>query len=446
VGVTVLFRQIDRLFAALFGTFQRALFWELFRVFILCLIGLAGVFTMGAVLQQLQSGASLGQVLKILPLLTTNLLPYIIPPSCLFATCVVYGRVSYDNEAVALKAAGVDLLAVLRPAIALGLVAAAGTAALQFSLTPASWRQTKETLLADPEEAICLALKRERTMKFPGGKDTYVLYVRDVEDRRLLDVIVKRKPTQPGGRAGSNADDADIAVARTREARLKVDLDRKVIRLEGSNWSGPGFTRSGDDPFEHDLPPQFNLDALRKEFEDNPASVDWMQLRGMAAERAGQAAANDRLRAELAALPADKPLTLNEQADIADRVGLDVSRVPLDAGGRVGQMEHCKNVARHLRRIDLIMRHEYHLRPAMAFGCLFFAVLGCPVGLWANRADFLSIFVVCFLPALFVYYPVLFMAGGYARDGSIPMPVGVWAANAVLAVAGVVLSWRLIRR
>ncbi len=442
----MLFRLIDRLFAALFGTFQRALFWELLRVFILCLIGLAGVFTMGAVLQQLQSGASLSQVLKILPLLTTNLLPYIIPPSCLFATCVVYGRVSYDNEAVALKAAGVDLLAVLRPAVALGLVAAAGTAALQFSVTPASWRQTKETLLADPEEAICLALKRERTMKFPGGKDTYVLYVRDVEERRLLDVIVKRKPTQPGGRTSSGSDDADIAVARTREARLAVDLDKKVIRLEGSNWSGPGFTRSGNDPFESDLPPQFNLDALRKELEDNPASVDWVDLTGVAADRAVMAAANARLRDELAALPTDKTLSAAEQAEVAGRAGLDVTRVPLEPAGRTAQIEHCKNLTKHFTRLDRIMRYEYHMRPAMAFGCLFFAVLGCPVGLWANRADYLSIFVVCFLPALFVYYPVLFMAGGYARDGRIPMPVGVWTANAVLGVAAVVLSWRLIRR
>jgi lipopolysaccharide export system permease protein len=82
----------------------------------------------------------------------------------------------------------------------------------------------------------------------------------------------------------------------------------------------------------------------------------------------------------------------------------------------------------------------------MAFGCLFFALLGCPAGLWASRADYLSIFAILFLPALFVYYPTLFMAGGYARDGKIPMAAGVWTANAVLALVAVVLSWRLIRR
>lgn len=437
----MLSRLTDRLSAAVFGTFQRTLFWELVRVFALCLVALAGVFTMGAVLQQLQFGATLTQVLKILPLLTATLLPYILPPACLFASCVVYGRLSHDNEAVALKAAGVDLYTVLRPAVALGLVVSAGTAALQFSFTPLAWRQSKEALLGDPEEAVCLALKKDRTMKFPGRKDTFVLYVRDVEDRRLLDVIIKRRPTDP-----SAGDASDIAVARTREARLKVDLDKKLIRLEGNDWAWPGGSRMGDDQFEYDLPPQFNVDYLRRELADNPATLDWLDLPAAAAGRAALADRNRALAATLAAVPAGKVLTDAERVAIAESVGLPLDRVPPDEANRNRECQNSDGVRKHFARLDRIMRYEYHVRPATAAGCLFFALLGAPVGLWANRADYLSIFVVCFLPALFVYYPVLFMAGGYARDGQVPMAAGVWAADAVLAVAAVTLSWRLIRR
>ena len=42
-------------------------------------------------------------------------------------------------------------------------------------------------------------------------------------------------------------------------------------------------------------------------------------------------------------------------------------------------------------------------RPALAFGCMVFALIWCPVGMMANRADYLSTFVVCFLPTVFVY-------------------------------------------
>jgi lipopolysaccharide export system permease protein len=373
--------------------------------------------------------------------MTATLLPYIIPPSCLFASCVVYGRMSHDNEAVALKAAGVDLFSILRPAFALGLVAAAATASLQFNFTPHAFRQSKEILINDPEEAICLALKNNRMIKFASPKAQYVLFVRDVEDRRLLDVVLKRKTVAPGGMAG----EVDF-VARTREARLQVDLDRKLLRLEGNEWTWPGGSRRDDDEFEHELPSQFDLNALRTEMQDNPAAIDWIHLPARAANRRALADVSLRLKDALLALPSDKQLTLAEQAELAASVGAEPNQVPLDGPGRLKQAEYCANVAKHFNRLDRIIRYEYYLRPATSFGCLFFALLGCPVGLWANRADYLSIFVVCFLPALFVYYPVLFMAGGYARDGRVPMVFGVWAANAVLAFASLILAWRLIRR
>ena len=79
-------------------------------------------------------------------------------------------------------------------------------------------------------------------------------------------------------------------------------------------------------------------------------------------------------------------------------------------------------------------------------GCLVFALIGCPVGLWANRADYLSTFVICFLPAVCVYYPLLLAGSNMAKDTRLPLVVGCWLANAVVGGAGAVLAWRLLRR
>ena len=89
---------------------------------------------------------------------------------------------------------------------------------------------------------------------------------------------------------------------------------------------------------------------------------------------------------------------------------------------------------------------EFYQRPALAVGCLLFALLGCPVGIWANRADYLSTFVICFLPALFVYYPLQFAGGGLSRDGKVPIWFGYWMANIAIGAIGLVLNWRLLRR
>jgi lipopolysaccharide export system permease protein len=118
----------------------------------------------------------------------------------------------------------------------------------------------------------------------------------------------------------------------------------------------------------------------------------------------------------------------------------------IPAPERIRQIEHHQNVGKYFDRISRTLMLEYHMRPALAFGCLCFAIIGCPVGLWANRADYLSTFVICFLPTIIVYYPILLSGGGMARDGSIPMLAGVWAANGVALVLAVILTWRLIKR
>lgn len=458
----MLSRLLDYLFAALFGTFQRMIFWELARVFLLCLFALAGVFTLLAVLQQIQFGVSLAQAFKMLPLLVPTSIPWITPPACLFASCVVYGRMANDNEAVALKAAGVDLLSVLRPAMLLGAVAATFTAYLQFDVTPQAWRGSREVLIEDPEEAIGLVLKRRQTLEFLSGNTLTKLSVREVQagtrketiggeelerpEQRLMDVVVKQR------KVGSKSWEDVDGVARTHSAVLRVDTDARKVRLVAERWeswsrsSEPGAGGTGshimDKPTDMDLPTQFDLEVLRKDNANNPSMVDWIHLPGSAANAAALSEKHREYVRKLTELP-DRALTADEVSRFVAEVGIPVSPEP---GARLLEAQHNQNSSNLFARVDRTMRYEYYLRPAIAFGCLLFAVLGCPVGLWANRADYLSIFVICFLPALLVYYPILFMVGGYARDGKIPMATGVWAANGVLAVATVVLSWRLIRR
>ena len=69
-----------------------------------------------------------------------------------------------------------------------------------------------------------------------------------------------------------------------------------------------------------------------------------------------------------------------------------------------------------------------------------------PVGLRASRADYLSVFLVCFMPAVFAYYPLLLAGTNLAKDGKLPLAVGVWGANVVALIAAFVLARLLVRR
>jgi lipopolysaccharide export system permease protein len=85
------------------------------------------------------------------------------------------------------------------------------------------------------------------------------------------------------------------------------------------------------------------------------------------------------------------------------------------------------------------------MRPTLALGCLCFALLGGPVGIWFSKSDYLSAFVTCFLPIVTVYYPVLFCMINVARIGRFPPWMGMYNANLLLLAVGVVLFRRLQR-
>jgi lipopolysaccharide export system permease protein len=57
----------------------------------------------------------------------------------------------------------------------------------------------------------------------------------------------------------------------------------------------------------------------------------------------------------------------------------------------------------------------------------------------------MSIFFLCFVPILVLYYPLLVTGENIARAGVYPQ-YSVWLADAVLAVGGVLLLSRVMRR
>src|SRR5436305_14819213 len=106
---------------------HRMIFRELVRVFVLCLVGITGILLLaGIVAEASQQGLNPGQIVSIIPLLIPSTLPYTIPATTLFATCVVYGRLAADNEILALRASGINMVKVVWPGVFLGLITSIG--------------------------------------------------------------------------------------------------------------------------------------------------------------------------------------------------------------------------------------------------------------------------------------------------------------------------------
>jgi len=406
------------------STLNRMIFAELVKVFLLSLGSLTGLFLLAGIIQQaIQLGLSPAQIVAAIPLFVPFTLPYTIPATTLFATCVVYGRLAHDNEIVAVKGAGVHLFSLLSPAILLGLITAGATAALYHTVIPRTQQMLQEELLKDPEEALYSALRREKSLRHPSSD--YVIFVRDVQGRRLIDVVIKQKSKTERQNAFT-AGGYDY-VFRAQTAQLRVDAAEGMMYIDPDRFMVYNPSTQGTSalnaPIPVKLPDNFNAQDART----RPSSLTWKEL-GPRIEV---------LKRDRDAKIAERDASREQSSKIAD----DSMR-----SLHLTQDAHFKSQIENASRLIVNVESEYHMRPALALGCLVFALIGCPVGIWATRADYLSTFVICFLPTVLIYYPLIFAGSNLGRDGKIPLALGWYLADIVLGLLGIALTWRLLRR
>jgi lipopolysaccharide export system permease protein len=434
-----------------FGSINRMILAELVKVFLMSLVALTGMFLLAGLIQEAtQKGLSPGQIITAIPLIIPNTLPFTIPATTLFATCVVYGRMSADNEVLVLRAAGVNIYHLLWPALALGIGTTAATAALYYDTIPRSQQQLKAQLENDAEDILYGMLKREGGLR--QANLDYVLFVRDVQGRDLIDVVMKKRRADRTGYE---------LVARAQTAKLRVrdaadalpdpaDPAKKVptsaferFRLKHSAGGGAVgqkelvvyMDRCYVDSLKGDAAAELHGQEYAtplpntifgKPTPDRPSSQTWNELFVNLAEAKKDYADLQAELQEVQGRPEPVPAVgTKTNAELSQEI-------------RTGPV-------RYTRELILKTEVEIQMRPALAVGCLCFVLIGCPVGIWASRSDYLSVFMICFLPTMFLYYPLLLAGLNLSKNGKVPAWTA-WAADAVGMLVALVLIRRLMKR
>jgi len=87
---------------------------------------------------------------------------------------------------------------------------------------------------------------------------------------------------------------------------------------------------------------------------------------------------------------------------------------------------------------------EFHRRLALPTSCLVLALVGIPLGLSSKKGGKSMGFVLTIV-LVFLYYFVSLTGISLGRNGRIPPMAGVWAANTLFLIAGLVLLYRVER-
>jgi lipopolysaccharide export system permease protein len=355
----------------------------------------------GLVQEATQQGLNPIQILCMAPFVIPASLPYTIPATLLLAVTVVYGRLAADNEITATKAAGINVLYLVVPALVLGVGLSLLTLFFHDRVIPASNMRMRAVLVSNVEDVVYAALRRDHVLKAHGMP--YEIHAQRVEGKRLINTTFKRR-VPPGS--------YDLIVF-AQEATLEFDIQNEIVNVklfnaEVTDGKGTRIEIGKDKVFPIGLP---NITDLSRGIRD-------MTIRDI--ERRIDEVR--RVQATDCGKWVFRSLTPISSGRLAE-----VQWASLEAVADRG-----RDAQRKIWRLAL----EPQMRQAISFGCLAFVLLGCPIAILWQKGDYLSAFMTCFLPIILLYYPLLMLGFNSSKEGFCP-PIVLWGGNAMLAVLSI---------
>jgi len=388
----------------------RYVLWELLQVFLVALSALTlFMLVVGLVKEAQQQGLGPLQILALVPYVLPEAMRFAVPGTMLFAVASVFGRMSASNEVTALKAAGITPMALVWPALALGLVVS--FVSVWLNDVAVSWGRdgVRRVVVNSVEQIIYSRLRQQRSYATPQVS----INVKGVEGDRLI------RPTLT-----FQADSGTPATVSAAEARLAANPDggTLVVTLRDGTLHMGDYTASFPDTIVREVP----LDAVSRK-ETSSTSPSEIAMADFPEARIRQVAKIDQVEQVIAGKAA---------------IGLVTGRI-----------EHAipsftlpdRELLRHERNRLFRIVMEPWRRWANGFSCLCFVLVGAPMAIRMRNADFLTSFFLCFLPILVVYYPVFMLGVDQAKRGVVP-PVAVWLGNVLVVLWGWWLLRQVVRR
>jgi lipopolysaccharide export LptBFGC system permease protein LptF len=156
---------------------SRTLFWyvfkDLMKIFFMASGALAGIMSFAGLLRPLtQKGLDGWQVALLLRYLMPAMSAYSLPVAALFATTVVYGRMSADNEVTACRACGISFLSMTMPAMLLGLFVGMASMFMLCFTVPNATMKIEQVIVSNLGGLIAHQIEQTHEVPFPDNKFT----------------------------------------------------------------------------------------------------------------------------------------------------------------------------------------------------------------------------------------------------------------------------------
>jgi len=429
---------------------------HLFPFFYALLILLFLLFTnflLRAVDKFLGKGLPLNIVLEYLALNTAWILALAAPMAVLVATLMAFGRLSEDNEIMALKGSGVNLMKIMGPALLFSFVVAGFLIYFNNAILP--HMNHKARLLSrdiyrkrpdlnveagyfiDDLPQYSFIVKGKRGNRYQDvrifGKDRNVTQTSihaeegtfaTIEDAILITLFngeiheldVKnyqnyRRISFERHRILIPADDLSL------ERRATTSRSDREMTVTMMNEKIQGYKKKVNDVIKRiDL-------HLKKEFPDRSPPEDFEKV----SKLIGQIIQN--LDRELSSTEKNAK-TINEKKRTLKMLSQRLKAEYNLIGG----------YKRSINRYNV----EIHKKFSIPIACIVFILVGAPLGMMARKGGFIT--AITFSIGFFLIYWIFLIGGEEMADRNLISPIpAMWTPNLILGIAGIYLSFRTSR-
>lgn len=436
--------------------------------FFICLFVFMMQFTWRYVDELIGKGLSLEILAKFFWYMGITLVPTSLPLAILLASLITFGNMGEQLELLAMKAAGVPLLRIMRPLFLIVLVLAGMSFYFQNSTSPYAQISLRTLLLSMKQTSPAVEIPEG---VFYSGVPNVNLFVQEknAETGMLYQVIIYK--TDKG------FDRAQIVLADS--GRMEMTADKMHLKLD--LWNGEQFENlqeqdaaalsSASVPYDRET---FRYKQFLIDFDSNFSMMDADMLRDMASAKNMRQIEHsvDSVNKELDSLGRDFykvlrtnyfPAPAKAKAAAGTAVGgrgaealsFDSLTASLSADERLLVSQKAANAVRNLyaelewKRVTpkdggrFIRRHwiEWHQKMTLSLACLFFFFVGAPLGAIIRKGG-LGLPTVISVIIFIVYYIINTSGMKMARDGSVDMWYGMWISTIVLTPFGIFLTYK----
>lgn len=455
--------RIKRLYTFILQTFLPVFC----MTFLICLFIVLMQFLWKYVDEMVGKGLEMKVLFELFFYAALSLAPMALPLAILLASLMTFGNMGERLELLAMKAAGVSLIKIMRPLMITVGIIAVGAFFFQNEVLPRSQVKLYSLLFSMRHKSPELDIPEGVFYKEIDGYNLYVKH-KNRDTGVLYDVMIYD--------ISGSFEDAAVIVADS--GKLKMTDDKRYLIL--TLWNGESFenlkdqrTATSNVPYRREtfskkeilIEFDANFNRMDESFMSNQyigknmkelqTSIDSLTVRSdsVATQYATTLKKNTYFKGILNDAAADSILNnpVSEPASVEKTLQQaslrDLQNIYAKAASKSGSVEQDYIFKRSMQEDEnkVIRRHEIemHKKFTLSIACLLFFFIGAPLGAIIRKGGLgMPVIISIFL---FIVYYIIDTAGyKMARDGQLAVWEGIWLSSAFLLPLGIFFTIKAV--